>query len=76
MKQKILIIDDDTDLCSLLKNNLEQEGYDVCTRHDGAAGLKEALSPDYQLIVLDLMLPLLNGYKVLEKIREKALSLF
>lgn len=71
MKQKILMIDDDMDLCRLLKNNLEQEGYYVCTCHDGITGLKELQRADYQLVVLDIMLPLKNGYEVLEKIREK-----
>lgn len=72
LKQKILIIDDDMDLCRLLRNNLEQEGYHVYIRHDGAAGLQEAQSADYQLIILDIMLPHKNGYEVLEKIREKS----
>ena len=71
MKQRILIIDDDMDLCKLLKNNLEQEEYYVRTCHDGSTGLKEAVSSDYQLIILDIMLPQKNGYEVLEKIREK-----
>ena len=70
--KKILIIDDDTDLCRLLRNNLEQEGYFVCIRHDGAAGLEELRSGDYQLVVLDIMLPLKNGYEVLGEIREKS----
>ncbi len=72
MKQRILIIDDDADLCRLLRNNLEQEGYLVCIRHDGAAGLEELRSGDYQLVVLDIMLPLKNGYEVLGEIREKS----
>ncbi len=72
MKQRILIIDDDADLCRLLRNNLEQEGYFVCIRHDGAAGLEELRSGDYQLVVLDIMLPLKNGYEVLGEIREKS----
>lgn len=72
MNQKILIIDDDMDLCRLLQNNLEQEGYSVCTRHDGVMGLNELQSTDYQLVVLDIMLPLKNGFEVLEKIREKS----
>lgn len=72
LKQKILIIDDDADLCRLLKNNLEQEGYQVCIRHDGVTGLEEAQNSDYQLIILDIMLPLINGYEVLKKIREKS----
>ena len=73
MKQKILLIDDDVDLCRLLKNNLEQEGYDVCACHDGAAGLREAQSNDYQLVVLDVMLPMKNGYEVLQKIRKESI---
>jgi len=72
LKQKILIIDDDADLSRLLKNNLEQEGYQVCIRHDGVTGLEEAQNYDYQLIILDIMLPLINGYEVLKKIREKS----
>ena len=72
MKQKILIIDDDMDLCRLLRNNLEQEGYYVCVCHDGITGLKEAKSSDYQLVVLDIMLPLKNGYEVLREIRENS----
>ncbi len=72
MRQKILMIDDDADLCRLLKYNLQQEGYDVRICYDGAAGLKEFQNSEYQLVILDLMLPLKNGYEVLEKIREKS----
>lgn len=72
MKLKILIIDDDMALCRLLKNNLEQEGYYVYTCHDGVIGLNELQHADYQLVILDIMLPLKNGYEVLEKIREKS----
>lgn len=72
MKQKILIIDDDADLCRLLKNNLEQEGYYVCTCHDGVTGLKELKRFEYQLVILDIMLPLKNGYEVLEEIRKES----
>ena len=72
MKQKILIIDDDVDLCRLLRHHLEQEGYDVCTCHDGVMGLHELKSAEYQLVVLDIMLPMINGYEVLERIRKKS----
>lgn len=72
MQQKILIIDDDTDLCRLLKNNLEQEGYHVSICHDGVSGLDESQRLDYQLVVLDVMLPQKNGFEVLKKIREKS----
>ena len=69
MKLKILLIDDDMALCRLLKNNLEQEGYDVCVCHDGVTGLQEQRNFNYHLVILDIMLPLKNGYEVLEKIR-------
>ncbi len=72
MKQKILIIDDDVDLCRQLRHHLEQEGYDVCTCHDGVMGLHELQSAEYQLVVLDIMLPMINGYEVLERIRKKS----
>lgn len=72
MKQKILIIDDDVDLCRLLRHHLEQEGYDVCTCHNGVMGLHELQSAEYQLVVLDIMLPMINGYEVLERIRKKS----
>ena len=72
MKQKILIIDDDTDLCRLLRNNLEREGYDICVRHDGVTGLQELQSADYQLVGLDILFlervsALLRRYTVFNK---------
>lgn len=72
MKQKILVIDDDLDLCRLIKNNLEMEGYYVSTYHDGITGLKEFQNEGYQLVILDIMLPLKNGYDVLREIRERS----
>lgn len=66
----ILIIDDDHDLCRLLKNLLEQEDYFVCTCHDGITGLNEAKRFSYKLIVLDIMLPHKNGYELLTEIRK------
>lgn len=70
MKQKILMIEDDLDLCRLLRDNLAREGYEVQICHDGCTGLQEAKRGTYQLIILDLMLPLKNGYEVLAGIRE------
>lgn len=77
MQNKILLIDDDIDLCKLLIHNLEMEGYSVCASHDGIAGLKEFRDRKYQgmeyhLVVLDIMLPLKNGYDVLKEIREES----
>lgn len=70
MKKSILVIDDDTDLCRLLKNNLEREGYCAAVCHDGTAGLAEFHRREYQLVILDIMLPVKNGYEVLKEIRE------
>ena len=68
MKQKILIIDDEISICELLKINLESEGYQVITAHDGVEGLKkfEAFSPN--LLILDLMLPGINGFDICRKV--------
>ena len=72
MNSKILIIDDDKDLCALLKSNLETESYHVSVSHDGESGLSEALSGNYHLVVLDIMLPKQNGFDVLTAIRKSS----
>lgn len=72
MKHRILIIDDDADLCRLLKNNLELEGYSVDVCYDGETGLQTFDAAEYQLVVLDIMLPIINGYDALNKIRQKS----
>lgn len=71
-QSKILVIDDDKDLCILLERELKQENYEVTVEHDGEAGMDAFQSEEYHLVVLDIMLPLLNGFEVLEKIRSKA----
>jgi two-component system response regulator CpxR len=70
MQKKILIIDDDTGLCELLCSYLSTEGFEVDTAHDGAAGAELAAAGDYGMVVLDVMLPSLNGFDVLRKIRQ------
>mgnify|MGYP001179505897 FL=1 len=70
MKQKILIIDDDIELCALVERYLETEGYVVTTKHNGADGLTEGLTTSYQLVVLDVMLPQKNGFDVLADLRK------
>lgn len=66
---KVLIIDDDVDLCELLGESLGRQGFFVVTVHDGMTGLERALSNEFALIVLDLMLPALDGSEVLKRIR-------
>lgn len=72
MKQKIVVIDDDVELCDLIKRYLEMECYDVTLRHDGESGLKECRKSDYVLIVLDVMLPLRNGFEILSMLRKES----
>ncbi|MGZ5006538.1 MAG: response regulator transcription factor [Methylobacter sp.] len=66
---KILIIDDDVELAGLFKEYLEQDGFAVDAADQGEAGLRLALSGDYQLAILDIMLPDMKGTEVLVRIR-------
>ncbi len=68
---RVLVIEDNTDLAYGLQNNLEIDGYEVRVAEDGETGLKRARSWDPDLIILDLMLPDLNGYRVLERLRKE-----
>jgi len=72
LKQKILVIDDDLELCTLIRKYLETEGYTVSTKNNGVDGLAEGLTTPYQLIVLDVMLPQKNGFDVLTNLRKKS----
>src|SRR5229473_3602886 len=70
MMDRILVIDDDVELCSLVGEYLGAEGFTVESVHDGEHGLERALSGDHLLVVLDVMLPGMNGFEVLRRIRE------
>ena len=70
MTSHILIIDDDTELTELLTQYLEPEGFNVSSVHDGENGVKKALNQPFDAIILDVMLPKLNGFEVLKAIRE------
>ena len=69
----ILVIDDDRELCELLTEYLGPEGFNVETAHNGELGIEKVLSNDYNVIVLDIMLPGgFNGFDVLQRIRAKS----
>lgn len=68
---KILLIEDDADIVEFVKMELEHEGYAVQVARDGRSGLEEALAADYDLILLDIMLPMLNGLEVLRRLRAR-----
>ncbi|HKX30304.1 MAG TPA: response regulator transcription factor [Blastocatellia bacterium] len=67
---RVLIIDDDVELCELLKEFLSSEGFATDSVHDGEAGVTAATTGDYELMVLDVMLPRLSGFEVLRRIRQ------
>jgi two-component system, OmpR family, alkaline phosphatase synthesis response regulator PhoP len=68
---RILLIEDNRDLAYGLRNNLEIEGYDVEVAHDGVAGLKGFSNVKPDLTILDIMLPQLDGFRVLKTLRQK-----
>lgn len=70
--KNILIIEDDVDIQELLESHLSDEGYHVEVASDGIAGMELFFNNSYDLILLDLLLPKLNGYKVCEFIRQKS----
>lgn len=72
MSQTILIADDDTELCELLREYLGQEGFEVRLAHDGEQALAEARRPGLDAMVLDIMMPLMNGIDVLRNLRKES----
>jgi two-component system response regulator CpxR len=68
----ILMVDDDEGLCELVQEFLEREGYEVTTVHDGASGLGAALEGGFALVILDVMLPVLDGFSVLRQLRRQS----
>ena len=71
---KILIIEDEYNLADAIKSILVEERYDVTISTDGEIGLDNALSGIYDLIILDVMLPHINGFEILKKIREEKIE--
>lgn len=70
MKQKILIVDDDLNICELLRLYLEKEGYDTVCANDGEQAVAVAIRETPDLILLDIMLPKLDGWQVCREIRK------
>src|SRR6184192_3954013 len=69
---RILVIDDDVELCTLVGEYLAPEGFLVECAHDGKRGLEAAVTGEHLLVVLDVMLPGMNGFDVLRRIRGKS----
>ncbi len=71
---RILLADDDAELCAMLSEYLAAEGFEVTTAHDGDEALARARSGDFDLIVLDVMMPRRNGFDVLRELRAHVLT--
>ncbi len=72
MQGRILIVEDDPKIARFVELELKHEGFEVDKVHDGRMGLEAAMDADYSLIVLDIMLPGLNGMEVCRRIRQKS----
>ena len=70
MVKKILMVEDETSISDFIKGELEYEGYSVCIKEDGREGLEEALKNEYDLIILDIMLPSMNGFEICRRIKK------
>ena len=70
MKKRVLIVEDEKNIVDILSFNLNREGYDTLEAYDGEAGLQLALEQNPDLILLDLMLPKMNGFDVCRAVRE------
>jgi len=70
MSAKILIVDDETKIVDILSFNLRKAGYKTIEAHDGEAGLKLALSESPDLVLLDIMMPKMDGYEVCKQLRK------
>ena len=69
-KRTVLIVEDEKSIVDILRFNLEKEGYAVLTAYDGESGLEQAISGGADLILLDVMLPKMNGFDVCRRLRE------
>ena len=71
---RILIVEDDADLAQFIRKGLKEEHYVVDVAADGEAGLALALDNSYDLMILDIMLPKLDGLSLCRRIRDKGIS--
>ncbi|KZE64549.1 two-component system response regulator [Fictibacillus phosphorivorans] len=75
MSQKLLVVEDEISISTLLQFNLEQAGFQVVTAMDGKSGLEKAESEGPNLIILDLMLPEMDGIEVCKELRQRKLNI-
>jgi DNA-binding response OmpR family regulator len=71
---RLLVVEDETRMAELLRKGFEEEGFAVATASDGSSGLAMALASDFELIILDVMMPNLNGFEVTRRLRQSGCS--
>ena len=71
MDRKVLIVDDEKNIVDIIAFNLKKEGYQVITASDGEEGVRKTFEENPDLILLDIMMPKMDGYEACRKIREK-----
>lgn len=76
MSKRILIVEDERNLARFVSLELQHEGYDVVTADNGREGLEMALEKDFDLILLDLMLPEMDGFEVTRRLQQEKRYLY
>ena len=74
MRERVLVIDDDEKITSMLRRSLAFEGYSVTTANDGTDGLRQMMAAEPDLIILDVMMPHMDGWEVCRRVRESGSS--
>ena len=69
---RLLVVDDDVELCGLLGEFLQREGFQVQLEHEGRKGLEQAVKGGFDLVILDVMLPGLDGFEILKRLRSES----
>ena len=72
--KRILIVEDEPNISDFIKGELEYEGYNVSIKEDGRKGLEEALRNEYDLVILDVMLPSMNGFEICRRLKREKQS--
>lgn len=72
MPKKILIVDDEEDILEILKTLLEDDGYSIILAQDGEEGVKKAVSEKPDIIIIDIMMPKLDGFEAVSQLRSNA----
>ena len=68
-KRRILLVDDEPDFCAIVQGNLEKEGFEVEVAYDGVEGLEKVKANPPDAIILDVMMPEMDGYKVCKELK-------